>query len=173
MKDEKSWRVKLLKYGIFWMTLPRPRSGPSPFEMLMSTIVKKAVENEQMKFEDNIGEQRYSFLKKFFENHIEEDDFKKLKDNYVVLDSETNVCYFKRITFENFLGKNKVFRSANEAFNLLGCERLDYHPGSGEKNVWYVTMPKFVDYKSAAPEPKKQNQPSEMDDEFHTGKFRT
>ena len=126
-----------------------------------------------MKFEDNIGEQRYSFLKKFFENHIEEDDFKKLKDNYVVLDSETNVCYFKRITFENFLGKNKVFRSANEAFNLLGCERLDYHPGSGEKNVWYVTMPKFVDYKSAAPEPKKQNQPSEMDDEFHTGKFRT
>ena len=66
-----------------------------------------------------------------------------------------------------------MFRSANEAFNLLGCERLDYHPGSGEKNVWYVTMPKFVDYKSAAPEPKKQNQPSEMDDEFHTGKFRT
>ena len=174
MKDEKSWRVKLLKYGIFWMTLPRPRSGPSPFEMLMSTIVKKAVENEQMKFEDNIGEQRYSFLKKFFENHIEEDDFKKLKDNYVVLDSETNICYFKRITFENFLGKNKVFRSANEAFNLLGCERLDYHPGSGEKNVWYVTMPKFVDYKSAAPEPtKKKNEPSEMDDEFHTGKFRT
>jgi len=174
MKDEKSWRVKLLKYGIFWMTLPRPRSGPSPFEMLMSTIVKKAVENEQMKFEDNIGEQRYSFLKKFFENHIEEDDFKKLKDNYVVLDSETNVCYFKRITFENFLGKNKVFRSANEAFNLLGCERLDYHPGSGEKNVWYVTMPKFVDYKSTAPEPsKKKKEPTEMDDEFHTGKFRT
>ena len=34
-------------------------------------------------------------------------------------------------------------------------------------------MPKFVDYKSATPEPKKQNQPSEMDDEFHTGKFRT
>jgi len=173
MKDEKSWRVKLLKYGIFWMTLPRPRTGPSPFEMLMSTIVKKAVENEQMKFEDNIGEQKYSFLKKFFENHIEEDDFNKLKDNYVVLDSETNVCYFKRITFENFLGKNKVFRSANEAFNLLGCERLEYHPGSGEKNVWYVTMPKFVDYKSAAPEPKKKSEPSEMDDEFHTGKFRT
>jgi len=34
-------------------------------------------------------------------------------------------------------------------------------------------MPKFVDYKSAAPEPKKKSEPSEMDDEFHTGKFRT
>ena len=53
-------------------------------------------------------------------------------------------------------GKNKVFRSANEAFNLLGCERLEYHPGSGEKNVWYVTMPKFVDYKPTPSEPIKK-----------------
>ena len=99
MKDEKSFRVKLLIwYGIYWVNSPRPRSGPSPFhfEMLISTIVKKAVENEKMKFEDTLGEEKYNFLKKFFESHIEEDDFDKLQDNYVVLDSKTNVCYFKK-----------------------------------------------------------------------------
>jgi len=172
MKDEKSFRVKLLKYGIYWVTLPRPRSGPSPFEMLMSALVKKAVENDNMKFEDSVEEQKYSFLKKFFESHIEEDDFDKLKDKYVVLDSETNICYFKKITFEDFLGKNKVFRSAAEALNMLGCERLDYH--QGVKNVWFVKMPKFVDYKNISNESTDNKKTvSEMDDDFHTGKFRT
>jgi hypothetical protein len=172
MKDEKSFRVKLLKYGIYWVTLPRPRSGPSPFEMLMAALVKKAVENDKMKFEDSVEEQKYTFLKKFFESHIEEDDFDKLKDKYVVLDSETNICYFKKITFEDFLGKNKVFRSSAEALNMLGCERLDYH--QGVKNVWFVKMPKFVDYKNIGNAPKgNEKTVSEMDDDFHTGKFRT
>jgi|TARA_E500000305_G_scaffold111193_1_gene121921 hypothetical protein len=170
MKDEKSFRVKLLRYGIYWVTLPRPRSGPSPFEMLISTIVKKAVENEKMKFEDTLGEEKYNFLKKFFESHIEEDDFDKLQDNYVVLDSKTNVCYFKKITFEKFLGNDKTFKSAAEAMHLLGCERIDYH--EGVKNVWSVEMPKFVDYKKSD-KPKEKKTISEMDEEFHTGKFRT
>jgi hypothetical protein len=170
MKDEKSFRVRLLRYGIYWITLPKPRSGPSPFEMLMSTIVKKAVENEKMKFEDTLGEEKYNFLKKFFESHIEEDDFDKLQDNYVVLDSKTNVCYFKKITFEKFLGNNKTFKSAAEAMHLLGCERIDYH--EGVKNVWSVEMPKFVDYKKQEKKVSKKTV-SEMDDEFHTGKFRT
>jgi hypothetical protein len=139
--------------------------------MLMAALVKKAVENEKMKFEDTLGEEKYNFLKKFFESHIEEDDFDKLKDNYVVLDSETNTCYFKKITFENFLGKNKVFRSATEALNMLGCERLDYH--EGVKNVWQVQMPKFVDYKTTQTNTNDKKVVSEMDDEFHTGKFRT
>ena len=65
MKDEKSFRVKLLRYGIYWITLPRPRTGPSPFEMLMSTIVRQAVENEKMKFEDTLGEENIIFLKSF------------------------------------------------------------------------------------------------------------
>jgi hypothetical protein len=54
--------------------------------------------------------------------------------------------------------------------NLLNCDRLDYH--EGVKNVWSVMMPKFVDYKVAD---KKETikTVSEMDDEFHTGKFRT
>jgi len=170
MKNEISFRVALLKYGIYWITLPKPRSGPSPFEMLMSTIVKKAVENEKMKFEDTLGEEKYSFLKKFFESHIEEDDFNKLKDNYVVLDSSSNICYFKKKTFDDFLGKNKVFRNSSEAMQLLGCDRLDYY--EGVKNVWSVMMPKFVDYKEVK---KKENKKtvSEMDDEYHTGKFRT
>ena len=38
MKDEKSWRVKLLKYKIFWRTLPKPKTGPSPFENLTKSI---------------------------------------------------------------------------------------------------------------------------------------
>ena len=172
MKDEKSFRVKLLRYGIYWMTLPRPKSGTSPFEMLISTLVKKAVENEKMKFEDTLGEEKYNFLKKFFESHIEEDDFEKLQDNYVILDSKSNICYFKKITFEKFLGNNKTFKSAAEALNLLSCQRLDYH--EGVKNVWSVQMPTFVDHKKINNNTKPKNKPvSEMDDEFHTGKFRT
>ena len=62
-----------------------------------------------------------------------------------MLDSKTNVCYFKKITFEKFLGNDKTFKSASEAMHLLGCERIDYH--EGVKNVWSVEMPKFVDYK--------------------------
>ena len=170
MKDEKSFRVKLLRYGIYWMTLPKPKSGPSPFEMLMATLVRKAVENASMKFKDTLDEEKYNFLKKFFESHIEEDDFEKLKDNYVILDSSSNICYFKKITFEKFLGSDKTFKSASEALNLLNCDRLDYH--EGVKNVWSVMMPKFVDYK-VADKKETTKTVSEMDDEFHTGKFRT
>ena len=54
MKDEKSWRTKLLRYGIYWMTLPRPKSGPPPFELLLREIVTQAVENDKMKFEDTL-----------------------------------------------------------------------------------------------------------------------
>jgi hypothetical protein len=172
MKDEKSFRVKLLRYGIYWMTLPRPKTGASPFEMLMSTLVRKAVENEKMKFEDTLGEEKYNFLKKFFESHIEEDDFEKLQDNYVILDSKTNTCYFKKITFEKFLGNNKTFKSATEALNLLSCQRLDYH--ERVKNVWSVKMPTFVDHKKINNTTKPNTKTvSEMDDDFHTGKFRT
>ena len=54
--------------------------------------------------------------------------------------------------------------------NLLNCDRLDYH--EGVKNVWSVMMPKFVDYK-VADKKETTKTVSEMDDEFHTGKFRT
>ena len=170
MADEKSFRKALLKKGIYWISLPKSKTGPNPFELLMATIVKKAVENEKMKFSDTLDEEKYIFLKDFFENHIEEDDFNKLKDNYVVLDSEKNICYFKKATFEKFLGKKKVFSNAKEALDMLGCERIDYH--EGVKNVWWVEMPKFVEYKGT-PKKNDKKQVSEMDDEFHTGKFRT
>ena len=39
MKDEKSFRTRLLRYRIFWMTLPKSKRGPSPFELLMKGIV--------------------------------------------------------------------------------------------------------------------------------------
>ena len=54
--------------------------------------------------------------------------------------------------------------------HLLGCERIDYH--EGVKNVWSVEMPKFVNYKKTEKKVSKKTV-SEMDDEFHTGKFRT
>ena len=44
-------------------------------------------------------------LKKFFESHIEQDNYDKLKDGYVVLDTSSNICYFKKITFEKFRAK--------------------------------------------------------------------
>ena len=37
-----------------------------------------------------IEEEKYDVLKAFFEQTIEQDDFEKLKDGYVVLDSKTN-----------------------------------------------------------------------------------
>ena len=53
---------------------------------------------------------------------------------------------------------------------MLGCERIDYH--EGVKNVWWVEMPKFVEYKGT-PKKTDKKQVSEMDDDFHTGKFKT
>ena len=41
-----------------------------------------------------------------------------------------------------------------------------------KKNVWSVEMPKFVDYKKSENKVSKKTV-SEMDDEFHTGKFKT
>jgi hypothetical protein len=170
MKDEKSWRVKLLRYRVFWLTLPKTRKGPPLFELLMKAIVEKSVESTDHKYEDSLEEERYEVLKKFFESHIEQDRFEKLKDGYVVLDSNTNICYFKKITLANFLQKSgtKSFTNPMAALNLLDCKRIDYH--EGEKNVWTVEMPEFVKHKTVK---KKENdkEMSEMDDEYHT-KFR-
>ena len=172
MKDEKSWRTRLLRYGIYWMTLPRPKSGPPPFELLLRELVVRAQENVLMKYEDTLEEEKYTFLKDFFENHIEEDDFDKLKDNYVILDSKTNECYFRKITLERFHGNKKIFKSIKEALDVLNCERLEYH--EGVKNVWKVQMPEFVEHmKIKSKQENKNKEPTEMDDDYHTGKFRT
>ena len=172
MKDEKSWRTRLLRYGIYWMSLPRPKSGPPPFELLLREIVVRAQENVQMKYEDTLEEEKYTFLKDFFENHIEEDDFDKLKDNYVILDSKTNECYFRKITLERFHGNKKIFKSVKEALDVLSCQRLEYH--EGVKNVWKVQMPDFVEHmKIKSKQDKQTKDVTEMDDDYHTGKFRT
>jgi hypothetical protein len=173
MIDEKSWRKKLLNYRTFWKTLPRTKTGPNHFEILMEHIVTKASENENMKFEDTKTEEHYKILKSFFESHIEEDSFEKLKDGYVILDSETSYCYFKKSTLQEFLDKGKkIFNTAQEAVNFLNCERLEYH--EGEKNLWRVKMPDFVNYSNKKiKDPKtKEKEISELDDEFHTDKFK-
>jgi len=146
MKDEKSWRTKLLKYGIFWLSLPKTRAGPAPFELLLKELTARAIENEKMKFTDTIDEEKYNTLKSFFEKTIEEDDFSKLKDGYVVLDSKTRICYFKRSTLEYYIKAHatKIFSSTMEALHYLGCERHEYY--EGQKNIWYVQLPEFTSH---------------------------
>jgi len=45
---------------------------------------------------------QYDILKKFFEDHLEVDDFAKIKDGFVIMDSKTKNCYFKQVTLKNF-----------------------------------------------------------------------
>ena len=170
MKDEKSFRVRLLRHRIYWLTLPKPRKGPSPFELLMKSIVDKSEESQEHIYADTLEEERYSLLKDFFESHIEQDKFDKLKDGYVVLDSKSNLCFFKKLTLDKFIKKNasKAFNTTADALRLLGCERKDYH--EGEKNVWSVEMPDFVNHQAI--KTKTKDTESEMDDSYHD-KFRT
>jgi len=171
MKDEKSFRVKLLRHRVYWMTLPKPRKGPSPFELLMKGIVDQAQESLEHMYADTLEEERYSVLKDFFESHIEQDKFDKLKDGYVVLDSKSNHCHFKKLTLDKFLKKSgsKAFNTTADALRLLGCKRKDYH--EGEKNIWSVEMPDFVNHQAIKTKPKEET--SEMDDDYHTNKFRS
>lgn len=171
MKDEKSFRVRLLKHKVYWLTLPKPRKGPSPFELLMKGIVDQAEESVEHMYSDTLEEERYSVLKDFFESHIEQDKFDKLKDGYVVLDSKSNLCYFKKLTLDKFLKKNaaRVFNTTADALRLLNCKRKDYH--EGEKNIWSVEMPEFVNHQAIRTKPKETT--SEMDDSYHTDKFRS
>ena len=61
-----------------------------------------------------------------------------------------------------------MFNTTTDALRLLGCRRKDYH--EGEKNVWSVEMPEFVNHQAI--KPKTTNTESEMDDSYHD-KFRT
>jgi len=167
MKDEKSFRTRLLRYRIFWMTLPKAKRGPSPFELLMKGIVEKSIEDSQHKYEDTLEEEKYNTLKKFFESHIEQDNYDKLKDGYVVLDTKDNVCYFKKITLDKFIKKQgaKIFNTTSDALRLLGCSRKDYH--EGEKNIWYVTLPEFISHETIKQKPKEKEKVTELDEEYY------
>lgn len=169
--DQKAWRRCLAKHKIYWVTLPRPRKGPDPFELLMRHLIESATENQSFKYEDTLEEEQYQTLKDFFESTIEQDKFDKLKDGYTVLDSKTNIIYFKRITMDKWLDKNskKAFKNVSEALKLLGCEKHDYY--QGEKNIWYIEMPDFVSHEAVKKKPDTKTM-TEMDDEYHT-KFRT
>ena len=170
MKDEKTFRTRLLRYRVFWMTLPKSKKGPNPFELLMKGIVERSIEDSQHKFEDTLEEEKYNTLKKFFESHIEQDNYDKLKDGYVVLDTTSNVCYFKKITLDKFIKKNasRMFNTTTDALRLLGCKRKDYH--EGEKNIWFVTLPEFISHESI--KPKTKDNVTELDEEYHD-KFRS
>ena len=120
---------------------------------------------------DTVEEERYTVLKDFFESHIEQDKFDRLKDGYVVLESKTNVCYFKKLTLDRFLKKNasKTFNTTADALRMLNCKRVDYK--DGEKNVWFVDMPDFVSHQAIQNRTDKKDV-SEMDEDYHA-KFKT
>ena len=175
LASELNFKKKLLNYKILWKNLPR-RQKVNMWDLFLDALVKKAEESEEFNYAETLEDIRYQTLKEFFEDTIEQDDFQKLKDGYVVLDSKTNICYFKRTTLDNWMKKkmNKAFNNSMEALRLLKCERLEYH--EGEKNIWKVNMPEFINHESVKrSKPKKQtkdNNLTEMDDEYHTGKFR-
>lgn len=174
MIDEKAWRLKLLKHGIFWKTLPKTKANPNPYEVMLSALMKRFKENEHFNYDDIVEDERYQTLKDFFEDKIEVDDFDKLKDGYIVQDSKTSICYFTRSTIDKWLKdkKSKVFNSTIDALRLLNCTRLEYH--KGVKNVWNTVMPKFINHQPLNKNNgKSKNVITEMDDEYHTGKFRT
>ena len=177
IKDQKSFKVRLAYEQIYWMELKPSRKGPNPFDLLMQRLVESAVEDKRHLYQDTVEEKKYGLLKDFFEAHIEQDKFDKLKDNYVVIDSKTNMCYFKKETLEKFLAKknNGLFKSASQALKMLGCAHSDYLTGhtdvpkSDKRNIWSVEMPEFVSYRKAKPIMKDTT--SEMD-EAHHDKFR-
>ena len=171
IKDEKNWRTSLERHRIFWITLLRPKRGPAPFELLMKHIVETAEEHKDLKYADTVEEQQYQTLKDFFEKTIEQDKFDKLKDGYTVVDTKTNMIYFKRITLQSFLDKQakSPFRNVAQALKLLNCNKHEYH--EGEKNVWYVEMPEFVSHQVITKKTNGKDTVTEMDDEFHS-KFR-
>ena len=73
-------------------------------------------------------EEKYNTLKKFFESHIEQDNYDKLKDGYVVLDTSSNICYFKKITLDKFIKKNaaRIFNTTTEVLQVFdGTEFID------------------------------------------------
>jgi hypothetical protein len=83
--DEKSFRTRMMHYGIFWMTLPKPKKGPPPFEMLMSALIASSKPSEKVKYEDTLADVRYSVLKEFFEKYMVLDDFEKLQGKHCVV----------------------------------------------------------------------------------------
>lgn len=172
LASELNFKKKLLNYKILWKNLPR-RKNMNVWDLFLDGFVKKADESNDFNYQEMVEDIRYQTLKEFFEDTIEQDDYKKLKDGYVVLDSKTNVCYFKRTTLDNWMKKkmNKAFNNSMEALRLLNCKRLEYH--EGEKNIWAVDMPEFINHQTVRTQKrKKENNVSEMDDDYHTGKFR-
>jgi hypothetical protein len=171
IKDQKSFKVRLAYEQIYWMELKPSRKGPNPFDLLMQRLVESAVEDKRHLYQDTVEEKKYGLLKDFFEAHIEQDKFDKLKEE------QTNMCYFKKETLEKFLAKknNGLFKSASQALKMLGCVHSDYLTGhtdvpkSDKRNIWSVEMPEFVSYRKA--KPKIKDTVSEMDEAYHD-KFR-
>ena len=102
LASELNFKKKLLNYKILWKTLPK-RKNIIVWDLFLDGLVKKAEESDEFNYLETLEDMGYQTLKEFFEDRIEQDDFKKLKDGYVVLDSKTNVCYFKRYVTKNYL----------------------------------------------------------------------
>jgi hypothetical protein len=176
--DEKSFRTKMLSYNVMWMSLPKPKKGPNPFEMLANELLKKGKENQITKYEDVLIDTVYVFKKEFYErNMILDNDFDKVADEYIVTEDikGKDYCYFKRSTLEKFIKKSssKFFSNAPEALEILKCERLDYY--KGHKNLWKMELPDFNknEKRTNVNVEAKQETLTELDDAYHAQQFRT
>ncbi len=84
------------------MTLPKPKRGPNPFEMLVQGLFDKADENKDAKFEDTLADTAFTFKKKFFETHMVVKDFEELKHGYLAeeVENEKVFIFFKKSTLD-------------------------------------------------------------------------
>lgn len=89
LASELNFKKKLLNYKILWKTLPR-RKNINVWDLFLDALVKKATESDDFNYQETLEDMRYQTLKEFFEDTIEQDDFQKLKDGYVVLDSKVS-----------------------------------------------------------------------------------
>ena len=113
MKDEKSFRVKLLNYKIFWKTLPRVKNGPQLFELLMSNLVERAEENENLKSEiNNLNNEMITYQTEISQKQeqIKQFDIDKSELEFLRLNLEySHKC---RKSFFNVKGFSILFISA-------------------------------------------------------------
>ena len=172
--DEKSFRKKLLTYSINWMTLPKPKRGPNPFEMLVQGLFDKADENKDAKFEDTLADTAFTFKKKFFETHMIVKDFEELKHGYLAeeVENEKVFIFFKKSTLDEFIKKSslKLFANSQEALQAINAIKVDYH--KLQKNLWKMELPDFKNKKQPTKQETQQGKLTELDDEYHAQQFR-
>lgn len=171
MDSESAWRRRLMKYKIYWITLPKSKKGPAPFELLMSGIVSRANEHKDLAQAEVNHEVKMAALRDFFDKNWEQSKIEDASKGYVIKLKNTNLVYFKQTTFYTWYKKNAVhlFDSAKEAMLFLNCKKIPYI--DGVKNLWCVEDPFINEDEEHDKKQNGKNVLTEMDNEYHE-KFR-